>query len=91
MTNTNFNSMMQRAYSNYKRSGNYNLRDCYNNASYSKVRAYMYCEELCNKMGGYGLKIIGYNTCTFSVGFEYMDNENKLHFVYITKDYETKS
>ena len=88
MTNTKFNSTMQKAYDKYNRSRNYNLFDCYNNISSAKAKAYQYCLELLGKYNGKALKVVGYNTNAFSMGFEYRDNENKLHFVYITKDYD---
>lgn len=88
MTTTKFNSTMQNIYDKYKMSYNYKLYDCYGSISSAKAKAFEYCENLCKEHNGKGLKIIGFNKTQFSMGFEYRDNENKLHFVYITKDYD---
>lgn len=68
-------SNVLQAYHNYKRSYNYDLYDAYEKPSYAKVRAWRYCVELCERYNGRGLKIVGYNAQTFSVGFEYTDPE----------------
>jgi len=56
------------------------LMDAYDRPSRAKSEAWMHCVELCDRMGGYALCIVGHNTTTFSAAFEY---ENGL--VYITK------
>ena len=57
----------------YQNSTNYRLEDCYNNYSYAKERAFDYCINKMEKMGGsYGC-IIGYNTCFFTFAFEVND------------------
>lgn len=88
MTNVKFNSTMLSAYSRYKRSDEYSVYDAYKNCSYAKERAWYYCQELCEKYNGYGLKIIGHNCMQFSAGFEYKDADDNVHFVYITRDYD---
>lgn len=88
MIQLNFNKQMQSAYNHYKRSKHSdNLLECYNNPSWYKINAMVYCRKLCEKYNGYNLKIIGYNCMQFSVGFECMIN-NKKHFAYITKNNE---
>ena len=78
---------LKSAYARYQQSSNYTLRDCYENYSYAKERAFNYCKELCEKFNGNDLKIISYNTFGFSCGFVGLI-ENKKVFVYITKDYD---
>ena len=56
------------------------LYDVYNNCSKAKRDAWKHCVELCEKLGGYALCIVGHNTMAFSAGFE---TENGV--VYITK------
>lgn len=75
------------AYNMYNRSNMYNLYDLYNNPSIYKHRAYNYCVELMQKLNGYGLKILGGNCMTFSVGFLF-ENDGKECFAYITKSYD---
>lgn len=88
MKKVKFNKQMQNAYKRYLTSRYYNnLYNCYNNPSYNKVRALEYCNELCNELNGYNLKIIGYNCTQFSVGFTF-EQDDKLCFGYITKDYD---
>ena len=53
----------------YKNSTNYRLEDCYNNYSYAKEKAFDYCINKMQEMGGCGGFIIGYNTCFFSFAF----------------------
>ena len=77
---------LKNAYANYKQSSNYSLYDCYNSCSYAKEKAFNYCKELCEKYNGKDLKIISYNTFSFSCGFVGLV-DNKKVFVYITKDY----
>ena len=74
-------------YNFYKNYGGYHsLCECYDKPSWNKIEAWEYCKRLCNVCNGKGLKILGYNTCTFSVGFTFI-YEDKKYFAYITKDY----
>lgn len=54
------------------------LHECYGSWSWAKEHAYNYCKRLCEEMNGYGFKIIGYNTCMFSVGFIYYKGDKKM-------------
>ena len=56
------------------------IMDAYDRPSRAKFKAWMDCVELCERMGGYALCIVGHNSMTFSAAFEY---ENGI--VYITK------
>ena len=88
MKKVNFNKQMQSIYNQYKNSRySDNLYDCYNQPSWNKVNAMVYCRKLCDQYNGYNLKIIGFNNMQFSVGFECMQ-DNELCFVYITKSYD---
>lgn len=71
----------------YEKSTNYTLSDCYANNSYAKERAFNYCISQMIAHNGSGLKIIGYNCMTFSVGFMGEIN-GKSAFFYITRDYD---
>ncbi len=77
---------LKNAYRDYLKSTNNHLNDCYNNCSYYKQKAFWYCQDLVKKYDGSALKIIGYNSQTFSAGFIGYIN-NKKAFFYITKDY----
>lgn len=78
---------LKNAYRDYLRSTNYHLSDCYINCSYYKQKAFWYCQDLVKKYNGSGLKIIGYNSQTFSVGF-IGEIFGKKAFFYITKTYD---
>lgn len=84
------NARMRRAYDNYKRSYNYDLWDVYTTFSRAKRDAWEYCENLCYKYNGHGLKVIGANTMQFTAGFEYED-DGKPMFMYITKASDTSA
>lgn len=69
----------------YRNSNCTTLRDCYNNYSYAKQKAFDYCINKMEKMGGkYGC-IIGYNCCFFTFAFEVND---KLIVICPTNEYE---
>ena len=68
---------------NTKRAANYRcsynnariicLTEAYKNPSISKQRAYADCINKMLKMGGYGFRIMGYNSCFFTAGWLYVD------------------
>ena len=75
------------AYEQYDRSSLYTLDDCYSSCSAAKRAAMRYCVDLFIKYDGADMRIIGYNSMTFSVGFMgVVDGKNA--FIYITKDYD---
>lgn len=49
------------------------LTEAYKNPSISKQRAYSVCIKKMLEMGGFGLRIMGYNSCFFTVGWLYTD------------------
>ena len=59
------------------------LLHCYAKPSDAKHIALQYCQELVRKYNGESLKIIGFNTSHFSVGF-YGKIDGKDAFFYIT-------
>ena len=69
----------------YQNSTNYRLEHCYNNYSYAKEKAFDYCINKMQEMGGSDGYIIGYNTCFFSFAFEVND---KLIVICPTNEYE---
>ena len=86
MTHTTTQNI-KNAHTAYEKSTDYNLYHCYNNHSYAKEKAWNYCVEQMIKHNGSGLKVIGYNSMTFSVGF-YGEINGKSAFFYITKSYD---
>ena len=78
---------LRNAYERYIQSNNYTLEQCYCNHSRAKQNAFDYCRELEYQNHGYNLKIIGFNSQTFSVGF-IGEIGNKKAFFYITRDYD---
>ena len=56
----------------------------YYNYSIYKERAFEYCMNLYNGMGGYNRTITGANCMTFSFAFK-VDVNNKTYLIYITK------
>ena len=72
----------------YEQSNLTDIYEAYKNPSHYKVCAFMWCEELMKKYGGFDLRIIGYNCMQFSAGFQYEDkNTEVVMFAYITKEY----
>ena len=62
----------------------------YGKYSTAKARAFDYCRNLMNKLDGWGLKILSYNTFMFTAGFLFVDKETGVtKFMYITPSYDT--
>ena len=73
----------------YNNTHHYHLWDCYTNYSRNKEQAFKRCEELCDSLKGWGLRILSYNTMQFTVGFLFMDTQTGvIRFAYITRDYD---
>ena len=70
-------------YESYCRSTDYSLYDCYGSFSHAKARAWEYCENLCRQKEGWGLKVVGHNSCFFSAGFLY-EESGKQMYMHIT-------
>ena len=82
---TKMTKLMARNYEDYKNSNATELWDVYGTYSRAKVNAMARCNEIRYKMGGWGLKIVHFNTFVFTAGFEYSDSKTGvLMFAYIT-------
>ena len=68
----------------YEWSDKYSLYRAYKSFSQAKAEAWEYCEALCEKKGGRGLKVIGANSSFFSAGFLFEEDGRK-KLMYITK------
>ena len=86
MTHTR-TQQIKNAFQDYSRSHNYNLFDGYKRPSRDKEKALEYCKRLMHEYNGNTLKIIGYNSMTFSVGF-LGTVDGRTAFIYITKSYD---
>ena len=73
----------------YEMSSDYDISDAYTSYSTEKARAWRYCKDLCDRMNGYGLKVIHHNTFIFTAGFESVDPDTGVvQFTYITPNYD---
>ncbi len=78
------------AYSTYKMARYTDLYSAYGRCSSRKREAWDYCQKLCEKHNGEGLRVIGRNCHTFSAGFEFTDQETgEIMFMHITKSHDT--
>lgn len=72
----------------WKNSRYTDLYSAYGKCSAKKREAWRYCQELCEKYKGDGLKIISRNDCRFTAGFVYPDfSTGELMFMYISPSY----
>ena len=67
------------------------IYDAYVKPSYAKVRAYDDCMAMVREYNGFGEKITGYNSCTFSFQFTFYHKDRKTgdvtqYIAHITKD-----
>lgn len=81
---------MKNAYERYQQSTDYTLDSVYGKYSIYKKRAFEWCEDVMKNHKGFSLKIISYNTCIFTCGFEFFDENGKRFFCYITPSYIRK-
>lgn len=65
----------------YSKSNAHTLRDVYGKFSDEKDRAYIRCVEMFRDLDGMCLRIIGYNTCFFTVGFTV--NHDGAHYLVV--------
>ena len=59
----------------YERSNKYGVHQCYTSYSDAKAVAEAWCLEKMHDMGGYGFKILAFNSQTFTCGWLYVDKE----------------
>ena len=71
------------AYEHYLKSNHYSLWSCYTTFSAKKYEAWKHCRDKWYEHYSGDLKVISYNTYSFTAGFTYKDEEGE-HFVYIT-------
>ena len=77
-------------YEDYKRSTDTSLSDVYKSNSTAKNRAWVYCQELCEKHNGTGLKVVSHNSMIFTAGFQFVDKDTGvLRYMHITPSYDT--
>lgn len=82
-------NMMIGQYRVWQNSSNTELYHIYGKFSQAKINAFERCKALMQSLGGEGLRILGHNCDTFSVGFEFPNPETgAMCFAYITKDYD---
>ena len=79
---------LAREHRRYVCSDDETLRDVYGRYSSAKDKAYRYCSDLFEQMGGECFRIVSANTFQFTVGFEFNSDDGKRYFAYITKTYD---
>lgn len=73
----------------YENSRATKLSDVYGRYSAEKARAFRYCEQLCEKLGGENLRILSHNTFIFTAGFTFTDADTGVvKFMFITPNYD---
>ena len=60
---------MGKYYKIYSTANNTKLEDIYSKYSHEKEMAYLRCQEIKQKLNGYGLKLLTHNTFMFTAGF----------------------
>ena len=92
MTREN-SELIRSAYNRWKMSDKDNIFKAYDRPSMKKIEAWEYCEDLCRRYNGHGLKVISRNVYKFTAGFvgEKADDDTgevKKIFVFITDCYD---
>ena len=65
------------------------IYEAYKSPSVYKVRAWEYCKDLCRKLHGRDLRIVGWNSMKFSVAFRFNERgTGRECYAYITADYD---
>ena len=76
---------------NYKwhtsRSGLIDIHEAYNSPSIFKVRAWNSIKDMCERMNGYGLTVLGHNCMKYTAAFKAVENGIEKLF-YFTADYD---
>lgn len=62
----------------------YSVYDVYLKPSIYKVNAENHILDEMRELNGFGYHIISYNSCFFTCGYYYRDENNNKHFVYHT-------
>lgn len=92
MTRENSKYMLS-MYDRWRNSNMDNIFKAYGRPSMKKIEAWEYCEDLCRRYNGHGLKVISRNIYKFTAGFagETADDDTgelKKIFVFITDCYD---
>lgn len=75
--------------SSWRNSRYTDLRSAYDRYSKRKQDAWEYCEDLCRRKNGEGLKVISRNSHIFTAGFVFPHPDtDELWFMYITPSYD---
>ena len=76
---------------NYKwyteRNGLIDIHEAYASPSIYKVRAWYSIKDMCERMGGYGLSVLGHNCMKYSAAFKAVEDGVEKLF-YFTADYD---
>ena len=65
------------------------IYEAYKSPSIYKVRAWEYCKDLCKRLRGRDLRIVGRNCTKFSVAFRFNERgTGRECYAYITADYD---
>ena len=64
-----------------------NIYDAYKNPSVYKTRSWYAIEEMCRRMNGYGLSVLGHNCMKYSAAFKAVEDGVEKLF-YFTADYD---
>lgn len=76
-------------YEKWKKSTATELWDIYSNYSYNKEKALNMCYRIMKNLNGFNLKIVGYNSNVFTVGFMTIDNGKQIyHHITPTNHYQ---
>ena len=81
-------SLIRSQYKRYKSSLEYDIWDAYKNPSHRKEKAWEMCIQDCKNHNGHSLKVVGHNTCTFSAGFLFIDDDHREIYCHITPYYD---
>ena len=69
------------------RNGFIDIYEAYKNPSIYKTRSWFAIEEMCARMGGYGLSVLGHNCMKYSAAFKAVE-DGKEKLFYFTADYD---
>ena len=69
------------------RNGFINIYEAYKNPSVYKTRSWYAIEEMCRRMNGYGLSVLGHNCMKYSAAFKAVENGVEKLFCF-TADYD---
>ena len=77
------NKQEKQIYDKYQMSTYYRLEQCYDKLSNYNQQIYDYIVDECTANNGYDLRIIAYNSFTFTMGYMILEGKDK-YFVFHT-------